>query len=84
MVLFGAQAAGAAIWGVVAGVAGRRGAVGLGIMASARLTARLGPLLAGSRIGRRLTRAGHKQALGNATDDTIMEPADPPGARGKP
>jgi len=33
---------------------------------------------------RRPSRAGHTQALGNATDDTIMEPADPPGARGKP
>ena len=27
--------------------------------------------------GRRPSRAGHKQALGNATDDTIMEPPDP-------
>ena len=34
--------------------------------------------------GRRPSRARHKQALGNVTDDTIMESADPPGARGKP
>ena len=34
--------------------------------------------------GRRASRAGHKQTLGNATGGTIMEPPDPPGARGMP
>ncbi len=34
--------------------------------------------------GRRPSRAGHKQALGNATDDTIMEPTALPRAMGKP
>ena len=39
---------------------------------------------ANGNTGRRPSRAGHEQALGNATDDTIMEPTKPPGARGKP
>ena len=34
--------------------------------------------------GRRASKAGHKQALANAADATIMEPPDSPVARGKP
>jgi hypothetical protein len=40
------------------------------------------PVYAGT--GRKPASTGHRQALAHAADATIMEPPDPPAARGKP